>query len=313
VNGQRVFWRLVLLIFMTALVACQPASEAAQEPAIPEPAATAVTLGLLLPETANPYFVAMREGAEEMAASAGANLILFVADGNAEQQVAAGREMLGRGVAALILVPVNAATVSPLVRDANDVGVPVITIERRTVDGDVLTHISSDNVAGGNIAGDYLARAIGGRGLVVELEGLRGTSPAHERSAGFAAALQIFPEVELVARAPAAFDREQAEAVFAQLLEENPEIDAVFAHNDLMALGALEAAQAAQRDDEIVFVGFDAISEALDAIETGSLRATVAQQPREMGRLAVELAVDYVRHGIEPEPETLVDLSLVTR
>lgn len=302
--------QLVLFVFLLAMVACQPAVVATPKPAV---TTAPVTLGLLLPETKNPYFVSIHEGAEEVAANLGARLAVNVADGDSERQVTAGRQMLERGVSALVIVPVDSAGVVPLVRLANEVGVPVLTIERRSNAGDVLTHISSDNVAGGNIAGDYLARAISGRGRVVELEGQPGTSTAQERSAGFAQALQAFPEVELLMREPADFEREQARAIFARILQDEPEIDAVFAHNDAMALGAMEAAQAVHRNDEIVFIGFDAISEAIDAIEAGDLRATVAQQPKEMGRLAVELAVDYVRRGIEPEPVTVVDLSLVTR
>ncbi|MDT8307542.1 MAG: substrate-binding domain-containing protein [Anaerolineae bacterium] len=301
-------WPALLLLVLMA--ACQ--AEVAETP---EPAVTVapVTVGLLLPETENPYFVSIREGAEEAAARTGARLVVDVAGGDADRQVTAGRQMLERGVSALAIVPVDAISVVPLIELANEVAIPVLTIERRATAGDVLTHISSDNVAGGNIAGDYLARAISGRGRVVELGGQPGTSAAQERSAGFEQALRTYPEVQLLASETGNFERAQAQAVFAYLLEEYPQIDAVFAHNDAMILGAIEAARAVRRDDEIVFIGFDAISEAIDAIEAGDLRATVAQQPKEMGRLAVELAVDYLRLGSQPEPETVVDLSLVTR
>jgi ribose transport system substrate-binding protein len=299
-----------LFYFIAALVACQPAPAAT-----PEPTATVapVTLGLLLPDTTNTHFVSIYEGAEEAAAQSGAQLVLSVADGDAARQVAAGLQLLERDVAALIIVPVDGVAVAELIELANESGVPVLTIERRAAAGEVLTHITSDDVAGGNIAGDYLARAISGRGRVVELEGQMGTSAAQERSRGFHDALQTFPEVELLASEAANFEREQARDAFARLLEEHRDIDAVFAHNDAMALGAIDAARAARRENRIVFIGFDAVSEAIDAIEEGVLRATVAQQPKEMGRLAVELAVAYLRDGAVPEPVTVVDLSLVTR
>lgn len=298
------------MVFVVVMAACRQAVVETPEPAV---TAAPVTLGLLLPETKNSYFVSIHEGVEEAAARAGARLAVAVADGDADRQLAEGRQMLERGVSALILVPVDSSAVIPLIELANEAEIPVLTIERRATAGDVLTHIASDNVAGGNIAGDYLARAISGRGRVVELEGQPGSSAAQERSAGFEQALRTFPEVQLLASEAGNFEKEQAHAVFAQLLQEHPEIDAVFAHNDAMILGAIEAARAARRDDEIVFIGFDAISEAIDAIEAGDLRATVAQQPKEMGRLAVELAIDYLRLGTEPAPVTVVDLSLVTR
>lgn len=299
-----------MLFLIVVLAACQPVPAAT-----PEPTATVVPviLGMLLPDTTNAHFVSIYEGAEEAAAQSGAQLVLSVADGDAARQVSAGRQLLERGVTALIIIPVDGAAVAEIVELANEIEIPVVTIERRAAAGEVLTHITSDNIAGGNIAGDYLARAISGRGRVVELEGQMGTSAAQERSRGFHDALQTFPEVELLASEAANFEREQARDTFARILEEHRDIDAVFAHNDAMALGAIDAARAARRENRIVFIGFDAISEAIDAVEEGVLRATVAQQPKEMGRLAVELAVGYLRDGTVPEQVTVVDLSLVTR
>ncbi len=304
-------WRLgILILLLAALAACRAAPAATPEAA---PEVAPLTFGLLLPETANPYFASIQQGAQEAAAAAGVQLQLNVADGDGPRQLEAGRQLLQRGVAALLVVPVDGVAIAELVALANEVNVPVLTIERRAAAGRVLTHIASDNVAGGSIAGDFLARAISGRGRVVELEGEPGASPTQERSQGFHQALLSFPEVELLASEPANFDRQQAQEAFARLLDEHPTINAVFAHNDVMILGALEAAQAAGRDHLIVFVGFDAIAEAVDAIEEGELRATVAQQPLEMGRLAVELAAAYVREGSAPQPATVVDLALVTR
>jgi ribose transport system substrate-binding protein len=300
----------VFFLCLALLAACRAAPAA-----VPE-AATMVaplTFGLLLPETANPYLASIQEGAEEAAAAARVQLLLNVADGDADRQLVAGRQLLERGVAALIIVPVDGVAITVVVALANESDVPVLTIERRAAAGRVLTHIASDNVAGGSIAGDFLARAISGRGRVVELEGEPGVSATQERSQGFHQALLTFPEVELLASAPANYDRGQARDAFARLLAEHRTIDAVFAHNDVMILGAIEAAQAARRENQIVFVGFDAIDEAVDAIEEGELRATVAQQPLEMGRLAVELAAAYLREGHTPQPDTVVDLSLVTR
>lgn len=302
--------RIIILFFLPLLAACRQAPIVVPEPAT---AVAPLTFGLLLPETTNPYFTSILVGAEEAAAAARVQLLLNVADGDATRQVVAGRQLLERGVAALIVVPVDGVAVAEVVALANEIDVPVLTIERRAAAGRILTHIASDNVAGGSIAGDFLARSISGRGRVIELEGGPGVSAAQERSEGFHQALLTFPEVELLVSEPANFDRGQARDAFARLLAEHRSIDAVFAHNDLMILGAIEAAQAVRRDNQIVFVGFDAIDEAVDAFEEGELRATVAQQPLEMGRLAVELADAYLREGSAPQPETVVDLSLVTR
>ena len=116
----------------------------------------------------------------------------------------------------------------------------------------------------------------------------------------------------MIARETANFNREEGRTVFAALLEEYEEIDGVFAHNDEMILGAIEAAKAADRAGDILFVGFDAIEDAVAAVESGDLLATIAQQPAEMGRLGVEAAVDYL-NGTEIPESVPVDLALITK
>ena len=102
-----------------------------------------------------------------------------------------------------------------------------------------------------------------------------------------------FADVEIVARQTANFNRAEGLSVFENILQAQPEIDGVFAHNDEMILGAIEAAEAAGRAAEITFVGFDAIDDAVAAVDAGQLAATFAQQPAEMGRLGVETAVQH--------------------
>jgi ribose transport system substrate-binding protein len=117
--------------------------------------------------------------------------------------------------------------------------------------------------------------------------------------------------VEIVARQTANFNRAEGLSVFENILQAQPEIDGVFAHNDEMILGAIEAAEAAGRADEIIFVGFDAVDDAVAAVDAGSLAATIAQQPALMGSLGVEFAIKFLT-GNSVEEYIPVDLSLVT-
>src|SRR5690606_23104698 len=176
--------------------------------------------------------------------------------------------------------------------------------------GEVVSHIASDNVAGGRLAGQFLCNAPGGEGRVVELEGIAGTSAARDRGEGVDAYLsEHCPGLEVAARQTANFNRDGGLTVCEKILQAQPEIDGVFAHNDEMILGAIEAAEAAGREG-IIFVGFDAIDDAVAAVKDGRLAATVAQQPDLMGEIAVETAVAYLS-GEAVEAAIPVDLRLV--
>ncbi len=271
-----------------------------------------ITLGLALSTLNNPFFVDLRDGAQAAADAAGVKLVVVDAQDDPGKQASAIEDLIQSKVSALLINPTDADAIVPSIEAANEAGIPVFTVDRSAAGGEVVSHIASDNVAGGRMAAEFLCNALGGEGKVVELEGIPGTSAARDRGKGFNEYMsENCPGIEIVARQTANFNRAEGLTVFENILQAQPEIDGVFAHNDEMILGAIEAAEAAGRADEIVFVGFDAIDDAIQAIKEGKLAATVAQQPAEMGRLAVETAVKYLNG--EDVPEYIpVDLALVT-
>jgi len=162
------------------------------------------------------------------------------------------------------------------------------------------------------MAAQYVAKRLKGKGSVVMLEGIAGTSAARDRGKGFRDGLKAYPSIRLVAVQTADFDRAKGLSVMENILQAQKKIDAVFAQNDEMALGAIQAIAAAKREKEMFVVGFDAIGDALAAIKAGTMAATIAQQPKEMGRLAVENAVRIVKK--QPVKKfTPVPLKLVTK
>ncbi len=282
------------------------------EAAAEEPA-EGVTLGLSLSTLNNPFFVTLKEGAEAAAQAAGVELIVVDAQDDSAKEATNIEDLIQQGVDALLVNPTDADAIVPSIQKANEAGIPVFTIDRGAAGGEVVSHIASDNVAGGRMAGEFLCQALGGSGKVVELEGIAGTSAARDRGQGFNDYMSSeCTGVEIVARQTANFNRAEGLSVFENILQAQPEIDGVFAHNDEMILGAIEAAEAAGRAGEIVFVGFDAVDDAVAAVEAGKLAATIAQQPSEMGRLGVETAVAYLG-GASVEEYIPVDLSLVTQ
>ncbi len=269
------------------------------------------TLGMSVSTLNNPFFVTLVEGAESAAEAAGAELVVLDAQDDSATEAANIEDLIAQGVSAILINPTDSAAVVPSVLAANDAGIPIFTVDRSAEDGEVVSHIASDNVAGGELAAEFLCDAIGGEGAVVELEGIPGTSAARDRGQGFNDYMSNECEgVEIVARQTANFNRAEGLTVFENILQAEDTIDGVFAHNDEMILGAIEAAEAAGAEN-ITFVGFDAVDDAVAAVEDGTLAATVAQQPALIGELGVETAVRHL-NGEDVSDSIPVDLQLVT-
>ncbi|HPE54319.1 D-ribose ABC transporter substrate-binding protein [Mesotoga prima] len=266
-------------------------------------------IGLSLSTLNNPFFVTLRDGALQAAAGLGVEVI--VADGrdNPAKQLGDIEDFVQQKLDLIVINPTDSDAIVTAVEEANKAGIPVITVDRGANGGMVIAHIASDNVAGGMMAGEYVAMLLDGKGNVVELEGIVGTSAARDRGEGFGAAISKYPDIKIVAKQVANFNRAEGLVVMENILQANPNIDAVFAHNDEMALGAIEAIKAAGLLDKIKVVGFDAVDDAVAAVNAGEMAATVAQQPFVMGQLAVVKAFEYLTTGTIYIP---VDLQLVT-
>lgn len=295
---------------LIVLAACGPAATPTPTPAPTE--AEPLVLGVAVSNLGVTFFQSFAEGAQSAADRLDVTLILEDAGDESAPQLEQLQSLIDQGVDALLINPVDTEAVVPLIEAANEAGIPVFTFDRSAAGGEIVSHIASDNLAGGQMAGDYLAETLNQQGSVVEILGQSGTSAAEQRGAGFNEALSAYDEMEIVAQIRADWSREQAQEEFAAVLEEQTDIAGVFAHNDEMILGAIAAAQAAGRADDIQFIGFDAVEDAIAAIEAGDLLATVAQQPAEMGRISVETAVAHL-NGESVEAEIPVDLALITR
>ena len=168
-----------------------------------------------------------------------------------------------------------------------------------------MTIIGSDNFEGGAVAGRYLAASLGGSGNVAVIEGISGHETADQRRLGFLQGIADTPGVRVVASQTANWERDQGFNVFQNMLQAHPAIDAVFACNDMMALGAIEAIAAAGRTGKIRVIGVDAVDDARKAIEAGTMVASVAQFPAEMGRLAVDSAAKLFNGETLPADQTV--------
>lgn len=266
------------------------------------------TMAMVVSTLNNPFFVTMKEGAEAKAKELGYNLIVLDSQNDPSKELSNVEDLTVRGVKAILINPTDSDAVSNAIRMANRSNIPVLTLDRGASRGEVVSHIASDNVAGGEMAGKYIMEKVGEKARVIQLEGIAGTSAARERGQGFMQAVDTY-KMDLLSSQPADFDRTKGLNVMENLLAANPDVQAVFAQNDEMALGALRAVQASGKD--ILIVGFDGTEDGLAAVKRGMLGATIAQQPNLIGALGVETAVKVLK-GEAVEKSIPVPLKVVT-
>ncbi|MFI6872933.1 substrate-binding domain-containing protein [Streptomyces sp. NPDC050400] len=257
-------------------------------------------IGMAVSTLNNPFFTEMRAGAQAEAKKQGVELTVTDAQNDASQQANQLQNFTSGGMGAVIVNPVDSDAVGPSVRGANKADIPVVAADRGVNKAKTATLVASDNVAGGKQAAKTLADKLGGKGTIVILQGQAGTSASRERGAGFAAGIKEFPGIKVVAKQPADFDRTKGLDVMTNLLQSHPDVDGVFAENDEMALGAIKAL-GAKAGTSVDVVGFDGTPDGFKAVKAGTLYASVAQQPRELGKMAVQNAIKAAQDDEIPD------------
>lgn len=250
-----------------------------------------ITIGVSVSTLNNPFFDDIRQGIQETAEAEGATVRVSDAQDDSSTQSNDIDDLIQQDVDVLVINPVDSAAIQSSVEAANSANIPVITLDRSSDGGTVLSYIASNNVSGGEMAAEYIVEQIGEGGKVVQLEGVPGASAANERGEGFESIAN--DQLEILDSQSANFNRAEGLSVMEDMLQSNSDIQAVFAQNDEMALGALEAIQSAGLEDDIIVIGFDGNEDALESVEAGGLDATVAQQPYEMGKIAAETIFSF--------------------
>jgi ABC-type sugar transport system substrate-binding protein len=247
-------------------------------------------IGMSVSTLNNPFFVQLRDGAQAQATKLGAALTVTDAQNDPSQQVNQVQNFTSQGMQAIIINPVDSNAAAPAVTLAERAGIPVIAADRGVTGAEVAQTVASDNVAGGKLAAEELAAQMGEKGQVIVLQGTPGTSASRDRGQGFEQGVKAFPNIRVVARQPADFDRTKGLDVMTNLLQSHPDVTGVFAENDEMALGAIKAL-GDRAGRQVKVVGFDGTPDGLTAIQNGTLAASIAQQPRLLGQQAVDAAV----------------------
>lgn len=229
------------------------------------------------------------------------------------QQAEDVRYFIDKGVDLLIISANEATPMTPIVEEAYQKGIPVILVDRKILSDKYTAYISADNYEIGRAVGNYMASTLKGKGNVVELTGLSGSTPAMERHQGFMAAISNFPDIKLIDKADAAWEREPAEVAMDSILRRHPKIDAVYAHNDRIAPGAYQAARKAGREKEMIFVGIDALpgkGNGLELVLDSVLNATFIYPTN--GDKVLQLAMNILEAKPYPR-ETIMNTAVVDR
>jgi ribose transport system substrate-binding protein len=245
-------------------------------------------IGLAVSTLNNPFFVQLKQGAQDAAKAAGATLTVTDAQNDASQQANQVQNFTTQTMDAIILNPVDSDAAKAVVKAVGST--PVVAVDRGVTGADVSAFVASDNVQGGRDAATELAKQLGEKGKIVILQGIAGTSASRDRGQGFEAGIATYPNISVVAKQPADFDRTKGLDVMTNLLQAHPDITGVFAENDEMALGAIKAL-GSKAGTGVKVVGFDGSPDGLAAVKDGTMSATVAQLAKDLGRSAVEAAV----------------------
>ena len=269
-------------------------------------------VGIVLSTLNNPFFVSMKNGAEKEAEKLGYELIVLDSQDDPVKERSNVEDLIQLGVVALLINPTDSDAVIKAVEIANESNIPVITLDRQSNGGEVTSHIASDNIKGGAMAAEFALEQLGnGENVnVVEIQGIPGASATRDRGAGFHSILDDKSNVNFVSSQAADFDRQKGLSVMENIIQGNKDIQVVFAHNDEMALGAAKAIKSSNINAMVI--GFDGGDDALDAIEKGEMKATVAQQPDLIGALGVQLA-EKIYNGETVDKEIAADLKIVSK
>ena len=305
-------WHKASMVLISGLIMAACGQKPTEPPAAAPAAANASTdgtIGLAISTQNNPFFVSLKNGAEEEAKKLGLKLVVVDANDDSGKQASGVDDLLQQKIKVLLINPTDSEAAAAAVMRATKAGVPVISIDRSVKGADVAAHIASDNIAGGKMAAEFIVQNLAAGGDIVELEGIPGSSAARERGEGFHQVMDAQQKIKIVAKQPADFDRTKGLTVMENILQSHPNIKAVFAHNDEMALGAVKALEAAKKTGVIV-VGFDATDDAKAAVKAGKMAATVAQKPAKIGELGVSTAKKLIA-GEKVEKFIHVELELI--
>jgi ribose transport system substrate-binding protein len=280
-------FRTLLLLFVVPAIILSLASCAKQETVHRK------VIGVTLLTRAHVFYKNLEEGLQTEAAKDSFDLVVTAGEMDLGKQASQIEDFIAQKVDAIIVCPVDSRGIGPAIKKANDAGIPVFTADIAAKEGKIVSHVASDNLAGGRLAGEYLAKILKGKGTVAVIDEPTITSVL-DRVQGFKEAIAKFPDMKIVADVNGDGVRDKAMSVAADILQSHPDLDGIFGINDDTALGALDAAVQFKRMN-LSIIGYDATPPAADAIKKDTpLKADVIQYPKLIGTTTINAIHDYL-------------------
>lgn len=302
-----------VLLAVFVFVACSKSDQEKQSAQTQTAQKAKLTIGVSLLTRTHPFYQDLEAGLKEAADAAGYELLVTAGEFDVAKQKDQIQDYIVRKVDAIIVSPCDSKSIGTAVKAANDAGIPVFTADIACLAEGVkiITHVASDNIAGGKLAAQAVAKAIGGAGSVAIIDHPEVESVI-QRVKGFEDELATMPGIKIVAKLSGHGVKDQAFRTAEDILQAHPDLNAIFGINDDSALGALAAVEKAGKAGKVTIVGFDAVPEARAAIKEGKIYADVIQQPKVIGRTTIEAVTTYISGGTV-EPQILIPCALFTQ
>jgi ribose transport system substrate-binding protein len=286
---------VLLAALMSALGVCS----------LPAAAQQRTTIGVSLAQDDNPFYIAMLKGIRERAQELGWEVVTVSANEDKAKQIAGVQDLIARGVKGILISPIDAVGVNAAYDAAKAANIPIVSVARGSTSPNQTLHVAMDETQIGRDIAEWTATAIGGEGKVALLLGPSGVPTFRNLGDGYAQVMAKYPKIQIVFRADGPLTRERGVKQAEDALVANPDLKAIYAANDDVALGAMQAVLAADRSGKTIVTGMNGVPPALRAVKDGKLAMTVELNPVLWGRLGVDVLANYLK-GEKVEPRVFI-------
>jgi ribose transport system substrate-binding protein len=280
--------------------------------ALPSQAQQKTTIGVSLAQDDNPFYIAMLRGIRDRAQELGWDVVTVSANEDKAKQISGVQDLIARGVKGILISPIDAVGVNAAYDAAKAANVPIISVARGSTSPNQTLHVAMDEKQIGRDIAEWTAKAIGDEGKVAMLTGPSGVPTFRNLADGYTEVMAKFPKIQIAFRSDGPLTRERGLKQAEDVMVANPDLKAIYAANDDVALGAMQAVIAAGRTDKTIVTGMNGVPPALRGIKDGTLAMTVELNPVQWGRLGVDTLAAYLK-GEQVEPRVFIRHNIIDK
>src|SRR5690606_22210570 len=272
--------------------------------------AESITIGASMAADDNPFYIAMLKGIEARAKEKGWSVKVVSAQNDVARQINGVQDLIAAGVKGILISPIDAVATGPAYEAAHKAGIPIISVARGSVSQYQTLHVAMDEVQVGRDIAEWSAKKIGGKGEVALLRGPAGAATFDNLTKGYKEVMAKYPDVKIVYEHDNKLSREEGLKLAEDAIVAHPNLKLIYGANDDVALGALRAVRAADKQKQIVVTGMNGVPPAMKSVKDGELAMTVAINPFQWGQLGVDMLADY-RAGKKHDQRVYIKHQLV--